>query len=428
MGWFIQIQAPVLNARSHTHLSSIFHTCTRAIRAGGNVAHILAKLSKQCVAGLTVRFEKPMARWPNFGYCSCPLSMIRPFYPVLTALSCAAAALLFSGCKKPVFSVFTVPKEAPAPEPSATAATGEEAAPPKPRPKPQVTYTLPAGWKEEGANSLSLVNFFIKTDAGEATVNITPLTGMQGREGAIVNMWRAQLKQPALSEQEVAAGFTPVEIDGQAGEMFEVSGSNDGQSLRIVTAFAHRDGQTWFYKLQGNEQAVAAQKPVFVEFLKTVKIKEGPADATAASTPPAEPAETTPAMVAPESWKAVPAGQMQVAKFAVQTADGAKADVSVSIFPSDTGGTLENVKRWRRQLGLPEADEAGLQASVTPLEGASIDGAPGGNLVDLTNENRRLLGAIVPRDGRWWFYKMMGDAAAVNAEKENFVHFVKTQP
>lgn len=355
--------------------------------------------------------------------------MIRPYFPVLTAVSCAAAALFFSGCKKPQIRVYTVPKEAPAVEPPATAAAGEDT-PPKPRPKPQVTYTLPAGWKEEGPNTLSLVNFFIKTDAGEATVNITPLTGMQGREGAIVNMWRAQLGQPALSEQEVAAAFTPVEINGQAGEMFEVSGANDGQSLRIVTAFAHRDGQTWFYKLQGNEKAVAAQKPVFVEFLKTVQIKEGSADATAAAAPttPPEPTQTAPAMVAPENWKAVPAGQMQVAKFAVQTADGAKADVSVSIFPSDTGGTLENVKRWRRQLGLPEADEAALQASVTPLEGTSIDGAPGGNLVDLTNENRRLLGAIVPRDGRWWFYKMLGDAAAVNAERENFVHFVKTQP
>jgi len=57
-----------------------------------------------------------------------------------------------------------------------------------------------------------------------------------------------------------------------------------------------------------------------------------------------------------------------------------------------------------------------------------IADAPGGILADLTHDNRRLLGAIVPRDGRWWFYKMLGDTAAVNAEKENFVHFVKTQP
>lgn len=119
---------------------------------------------------------------------------------------------------------------------------------------------------------------------------------------------------------------------------------------------------------------------------------------------------------------------MQFAKFAVKTADGAKADVSVSVFPSDTGGTLENVNRWRRQLGMPAVDEAGLQECITPLEGASIAGAPGAILADLTHENRRMLGAIVPRNGKWWFYKMMGDLAAVGAERDNFVHFVKTQP
>ena len=39
-----------------------------------------------------------------------------------------------------------------------------------------------------------------------------------------------------------------------------------------------------------------------------------------------------------------------------------------------------------------------------------------------------MLGAIVPREGRWWFYKMMGDAPAVNAERDAFVRFIQSQP
>ncbi len=353
--------------------------------------------------------------------------MIRPYFPIFTVLSSAVLALFLSGCEKPQIRVYTVPKDAPAATPAPTAAAGDERPPPA-RPRPQISYTLPPGWKENGANSLSLVNFLIKTDAGEATVNITPLAGMQGREAAIVNMWRAQVGQPILKDEEVAAGFTPVEVAGDSGQLFEVTGGKEGQPLHIVTAFAHHGDQTWFYKLQGTEAAVAAQKPVFLEFLKSVKIKEGAAVA-AAPTETTEPAPApVPAMVAPEGWQALPPGQMQLAKFGVTTKDGAKADVSVSVFPSDTGGTLANVNRWRRQLGLTDVDEAGLAESVTPLEGASIDGAPGGIVVDLTHDNRKLLGAIVPRDGRWWFYKMLGDAAAVNAEHENFVNFVKSQP
>jgi hypothetical protein len=39
-----------------------------------------------------------------------------------------------------------------------------------------------------------------------------------------------------------------------------------------------------------------------------------------------------------------------------------------------------------------------------------------------------MLGAIVPRGERWWFYKMLGDASAVAAAREDFVRFASTQP
>ena len=49
-------------------------------------------------------------------------------------------------------------------------------------------------------------------------------------------------------------------------------------------------------------------------------------------------------------------------------------------------------------------------------------------LVDLTNNNRRLVAAIVPRDGSYWFYKLRGDLAAVTSERDAFVAFVKSKP
>ena len=46
----------------------------------------------------------------------------------------------------------------------------------------------------------------------------------------------------------------------------------------------------------------------------------------------------------------------------------------------------------------------------------------------MTNNNKRLLGAIVPREGRYWFYKLLGDAAAVAPEKDAFIAFAKSKP
>ena len=347
----------------------------------------------------------------------------RPFFSTLTAL----AAVCLAGCKREEIRVYSVAKETAEPAPKAA---GDAPAPAANAARPQLAYTLPAGWQDAGASSMSLANFRIKTDAGEGSVNITPLASMAGQEAAIVNMWREQVGQKALAEGELAGTLTPVEIGGVQGQLFEITGTRDGQTVRIVTAFAHRDGASWFYKLQGPEALVAAQKPVFTEFLKTVRVKEGsaPAAEVAQAAPVAQPADNAAAepqlkWKVPDGWQTLPAGQMQVAKFTVPGKDGAKAEVFVSVFPSESGGTLANVNRWRRQLGLEAVDEEGLKPLVSPIEGAA-----GAQLVDLKSDAKAMLGAIVPREGRWWFYKLMGDAPAVNAEREAFIRFVQTAP
>ncbi|HSI11598.1 MAG TPA: hypothetical protein VK961_06115 [Chthoniobacter sp.] len=366
--------------------------------------------------------------------------MNRPIPFRIAALCGAALALSVTACKKPQIRVYTVSKDLPeAPAPTSTPglrlsdAKANPAAKPEaesaPRPRPQLDYLLPPGWQDSGASQFSLVNFRIPTPKGDAMVNITPLAGMSGRDTVIVNMWRQQLGEDPMEDAAAAESLKPVEIGGEQGKLFEVTGKRDGQDLQIVTAFVHRADGSWFYKLQGPAEAVALQKETFINFLKTVKVKPGTA-ATAEAKPPAEalPSEPAPAahIVAPEGWQEVPPGQMVVAKFAVNK-EGGKADVSVSVFPSDTGGTLENVNRWRRQMGMEPVDENGLQECITSL-GSGIDGAPGPVLADLSKDNRRLLGAIVPREGKWWFYKMFGDASVVNAEHDTFVQFVKSQP
>jgi hypothetical protein len=113
---------------------------------------------------------------------------------------------------------------------------------------------------------------------------------------------------------------------------------------------------------------------------------------------------------------------MQAAKFTVPGKDGTKAEVTVSIFPNDTGGALSNVSRWRGQIGLPPAEEAAIKESIKP-----IPGAPEGSIsVELENSGRALTGAIVPRSGKWFFYKLMGDSAAVTAAREAFISYCKS--
>lgn len=363
--------------------------------------------------------------------------MNRPIPIRIAALCGAAVALALPACDKPEVRVYTItkrpPESSPAPSEGPVQLSDAQA---KKHARPQLEYQLPAGWKDQGPNQFSLVNFSVATPKGEATVNITPLAGMSGKDSLIVNMWRSQVDQPPLDDDAAEKSFTPVDIGGEKGRLFEVTGSRDGQTLAIITAFVHREDGSWFYKLQGNADAVASQKDAFINFLKTVKVKPGTETTaqTAPTAPPpplakkaSEPAAPPTQFVVPEGWKEETPTQMVVAKFSVEK-DGGHADVSVSVFESDTGGTLANVNRWRRMLGLGDVDESGLQECVTPLGGSAADGAPGPMLADISNNNRRLLGAIVPREGKWWFYKMVGDASTVNAEHDAFVQFVKSQP
>ena len=324
------------------------------------------------------------------------------------------------GCKKPHIRVYLAPKEVPAAAVTEAAPERMESAPQ--RPKPQLTYTLPPGWTEAESSSVSVASFAIKSGSAEANVAITPLPNLAGREAMVVNMWREQAGLAPIEEAELAKTLEPVEVGGKKGQMFEVLGAKEGGApMRIVTAFYHEAGASWFYKLQGDEALVAAQKPAFVEFLKTVRVKEGAAPAADTSSAPPAPEFQ---WKVPAGWQTLTPGNMQVGKFAVPEKDGAKAEVFVSIFPNDTGGTLANVNRWAQQLGLPAVDDAGLANITAPLDPATPDAV----LIDLKTDARALLGAIVPRDGKWWFYKLFGDASAVSAARESFIAFAKTQP
>lgn len=340
------------------------------------------------------------------------------------ALSLSASAALFTSCRKPEIRVYLAPKDPP---PAATPQTADAGHDHSQHAHPKLTWALPAGWQEVGHNDVSVATFAVKTDAGEASVTITPLPDLKGREELVVNMYRQQAGLAPIAQGELGSVLQPVEVAGGSGQLLELDGKSGDKTVRILTAIEHRDGKSWFYRIAGDAALVAAQKPAFLDFLKSVRIEEGgaaPAAPAAASPAVTDSAEPKFNWAVPPGWRPLAAGQMQVAKFAVPERAGAKAEVSVSIFPSDTGGTLANVNRWRKQLGLGDVDDAGLAPLVAPLD----PNTPDAQLVTLTAEKQAMLGAIVPRGSRWWFYKLMGDAAAVSAERESFVAFAKAQP
>lgn len=352
--------------------------------------------------------------------------------PVLLGGIWMAVACL-TGCGEPTATSYRAPKDkqAEAPHSEEPAAHGHGSGRPI---SASLQWKLPAGWKEATPGRMSLAAFTIAGEGGgQAQVNITALPNLAGHEADIVNMWRQQIGLPAVSEEEATRQLQPVTAGGEPGKLFEVAAGGDGarQPLRIVTVMVHHPDASWFYKLTGDSRTVEAQKPAFIEFLKSVRIQTaaGGAEAPAAAALPPPPAPAPAGAsgmkwTVPASWTPLAAGQMQLAKFAVPARGSAHAEVTVSVFPGDTGGTLGNVNRWRRQIGVDPVTEADLPQQITLLNPPD----PQAFLTDQKNNGQQLVAAVVPRKGQWFFYKLLGDAAAVGPEKDAFVAFVKSEP
>jgi len=335
--------------------------------------------------------------------------------------------LSLAGCDREEIKSYRVPKEQPpqVSSPSMPMPAGHPDVHSQARAKPKLSWTLPPGWEHLGEGQMSLASFKVTAKNGkQAQVAVTPLPNMSSREDVVVNMWRQQAHLPELSADEVQKQLKPVTVGDEQGKMFEVSRPGEGTNapMSIVTAMVHHPDASWFYKLQGEPEAVEAAKGDFLDFLKSIKITEAAAD-TVSAPPPTGAADGTKWAV-PSEWKVVAPGQMQVAKFAIPEKNGAKADVTVSVFPTSTGDLTGNINRWRGQIGLAAVDKAEVDKFVTPLDSKIAESV----LVDMVNGKRQLIGAIVPRAGQWYFYKLLGDAEAVAPQKEAFLKFAKSEP
>lgn len=130
----------------------------------------------------------------------------------------------------------------------------------------------------------------------------------------------------------------------------------------------------------------------------------------------------------PAGWVEMAPGEMRLASFRIQGPGAKQADVSVIPLPGPAGGDLNNVNRWRGQVGLPavtqdEFARLGEKVDIGGAAGALYDQA-GQN--PAAGEKSRILAALLHRDEVTWFFKMTGDDALVGQQKTAFVEFLKS--
>jgi hypothetical protein len=307
-------------------------------------------------------------------------------------------------------------------------------------------WTVPAGWKALPASQMRFAAFQISPDHPEVQLTVIPL----GSQDVLANIvrWQGQLKLPPSTEADLPRLLQRIQVAGHPIDLVDLTApETESPRQRILGAILSHGDRDWFFKLMGPVDVVAAQKDNFDAFIRSIHFDHGDdahAPTAAAPAPPLPPqAQQLPAghpptgggvpantatspqisYAAPAGWTQQPPLPLRVVSFTA----GDGTDVIVSQLSSTGSGSyLDNVNRWRGQVGLPPIKEGDPQPSKPVIVGG-IDGA----LFDLTGPSeqppvRRMLLAWVPRGDQWWFIKMVGPQAVVNQQEANFNSFVQS--
>lgn len=306
---------------------------------------------------------------------------------------------------------------------------------------PQFTDSPPAHWKKQALSPMRLASYQIQGEGGvTADISFSILRRAPGGTLANVNRWRDQLAQAPLDDAALQQTSQTIKTSFGGGLAVEIEGLAPGADAakdgRMIGVIADKDNDAWFFKMRGNAALTASEKDNFIKWVQTVT-PAAPAEVTPAAAVPSVPPAVPPPVPGkgsltwqvPAGWTLAPAASaMRYATFNVVAADGGKGELIVSHFPGDVGGDLENVNRWRQQVGAAPVDQAGLAALISKLTA----GPKTLSCIDVTGPQTRLAAGWARHGADTWFFKLTGPDALVAAEKARFTAFLEsvrfTQP
>lgn len=126
----------------------------------------------------------------------------------------------------------------------------------------------------------------------------------------------------------------------------------------------------------------------------------------------------------PSDWEEQYGGEMRYTGF--KTTSG--VDIAVTPIPDMRGSELDNVNRWRGQVGLGpiaegEVDSFRKEVSVGDEKGGLYEMVSQAPLPG-KSARTRIIAAALKRPGNVWYFKMTGPDEAVQAEREKFLAFL----
>lgn len=256
----------------------------------------------------------------------------------------------------------------------------------------KVTWKAPESWKESAGGEFRFTTFLIPNGKEEPfQLAVSRLDAPSGVDDAYLQAnltrWRGQLGLDAIEKDEVAKVTIPVKFNGGSAYMVNFVG------------------------------LPAPKNSMSGPFAGPTKTNPHEAEPEATTEPGGSDFQFT----TPSGWGQGKASSMRKASLAVGTGKEA-ADVSVFEFPAAANDLLQNVNRWRDQVGLKEISAEELQKTSKKID----VGDAAGEYVELIGEKQTILGVMAKKGESAWFFKLQGPTEVAVREKARFEEFVKS--
>jgi hypothetical protein len=249
-----------------------------------------------------------------------------------------------------------------------------------------------------------------------------------------VNRWRGQLQLPPAGATELAeftrqlkAGDTTVTVVDLRGRF-----SAGSMTAPFATGADRPAAEQAAPGAPGTAPTAAPSEPGAAKGDLPPGHPPIEASQPPASAPPNSPANDTPKFDTPEGWQPLPASGMRKAAFAIGTEQEGGL-VTVINFRADAGpmiaDPLQNVNRWRREVGLEPLEQAQLANATETIKvdgetGTYVRLVPDAAQPEQSKSAKATLAAMVTHGDQLWFVKLTGNRPVVVAQEEAFKSFL----
>lgn len=259
--------------------------------------------------------------------------------------------------------------------------------------KKPLQYVAPKSWEEKKSSGMRYAAFNLD-DKKTTECTIIPLKKTNNDWLVLnINRWRRQIGLAQQSKEKVLANLSEMTIAGTNAHMVLLN-STDREESHHDHDHDHSHDHDHAHDHTEHEKHSSNKPSGPFQFQK------------------------------PEPWASLPVKGMRVVAF---TVGQAQKQVEITVIPLgvEAGSLLDNINRWNRQIQLPAISKEALPEWASEI---TIDGQKS-HFVDLHHKNasssqKRIMGAILKRGSKNWFFKMMGPHEAVGSQKEHFMNFI----